>query len=62
MHVQNILAYYGNAFLYSNGVFKDIVGPNGEGITVRNISAGGIITGDMWSLTAEPHGFTATCQ
>jgi hypothetical protein len=55
--------HYGNAFLYANGVFKDIVGPNGEQVTVRNISAGGIITGDI-SIPGGvgPHGFTATCQ
>jgi hypothetical protein len=54
--------HYGNAFLYANGVFKDIVGPNGEQITVRNISAGEIITGDMWVPNSGAHGFTATCQ
>ena len=55
--------HYGNAFLYANGVFKDIVGPNGQQVTVRNISAGGIITGDT-SVPGSvgPHGFTATCQ
>jgi hypothetical protein len=53
--------HYGNAFLYANGVFKDIVGPNGEGTTLRNISANGIITGDMWANSGA-HGFTATCQ
>ena len=54
--------HYGNAFLYSNGVFKDIVGPNGEQVTVRNISAGGIITGDTSVAGKGPYGFTATCQ
>ena len=54
--------HYGNAFLYSNGVFKDIVGPHGEQVTVRNISAGGIITGDIALGGNGPHGFTATCQ
>ena len=54
--------HYGNAFLYSNGVFKDIVGPNGEQVTVRNISAGGSITGDIAMGGNGPHGFTATCQ
>jgi hypothetical protein len=55
--------HYGNGFLYANGVFKDIVGPNGQQVTVRNISAGGIITGDT-SVPGSvgPHGFTATCQ
>ena len=53
----------GNGFLYRNGIFKDIVGPNGQQVTVRNISAGGIITGDT-SVPGSvgPHGFTATCQ
>lgn len=54
--------HFANAFLYSNGVFKDIVGPNGEQVTVRNISAGGIITGDIGLGGNGPHGFTATCQ
>lgn len=54
--------HYANGFLYSNGVFKDIVGPNGEQVTVRGISAGGIITGDMALGGKGPHGFTATCQ
>jgi len=55
--------HFGNAFLYSNGVFKDIVGPNGQQVTVRNISAGGIITGDT-SVPGSvgPHGFTPTCS
>src|SRR5438067_582101 len=58
-----VVDHYGNAFLYSNGVFKDIVGPQGQQVTVRNISAGGIITGDT-SVPGSvgPHGFTATCQ
>lgn len=54
--------HFGNAFLYHNGVFKDIVGPHGEQVTVRNISAGGIITGDIALGGNGPHGFTATCQ
>jgi len=54
--------HFGNAFLYSDGVFKDIVGPNGEQVTVRNISAGGIITGDTSVGGKGPYGFTATCQ
>jgi hypothetical protein len=54
--------HYGNAFLYRNGAFKDIVGPHSEQVTVRNISAGGIITGDIAMGGKGPHGFTATCQ
>lgn len=54
--------HFGNAFLYTNGVFKDIVGPQGQQVTVRNISAGGIITGDTSVGGKGPYGFTATCQ
>jgi uncharacterized membrane protein len=53
---------WGNGFLYKNGVFKDIVGPNGALVTARGISANGIITGDMWISGSGSHGFTATCQ
>jgi uncharacterized membrane protein len=54
--------WYANGFLYKNGVFKDIVGPHGEYVTARGISANGIITGDIWSKSMATHGFTATCQ
>ncbi len=53
--------HYGSGFLYKNGVFKDIIGPNGLGVIARGISAGGIITGDMW-INGGSHGFTAICQ
>ena len=53
---------YANGFLYKNGVFKDIVGPNGEQVTVRGISPGGIISGDMWISASGSHGFTAKCH
>lgn len=53
--------WWGAAFLYTNGTFKDIVGPHGEQITVRGISSRGIITGNMATSTG-PHGFTVTCQ
>ena len=54
--------HYGVGFMYENGVFKDIAGPNGENVTVRGISASGIITGDMWIPSSGSHGFTAKCQ
>jgi uncharacterized membrane protein len=54
---------WGNGFLYKNGGYKDIVGPHGELITVRGISANNsIVTGDMWISSSGSHGFTATCQ
>lgn len=53
---------FSNGFLYKNGVFKDIVGPNGAQVTVRGISPGGIISGDMWISGSGSHGFTAKCR
>jgi len=46
-----------HGFLYRNGVFKDIVGPHGELVSVGGISANGVITGNIGS-----HGFTVNCQ
>jgi hypothetical protein len=55
--------HYSNGFLYKNGGYEDIVGPHGELVTVRGISANNsIITGDMWISSSGSHGFTATCQ
>jgi hypothetical protein len=51
----------GNGFLYRNGVFKDIVGPNGQYVSVRGISANGIITGVV-NKNHVGYGFTAKCQ
>jgi len=54
---------YSNGFLYKNGGYKDIVGPHGEQITARGISANNsTVTGDMWISSSGSHGFTATCQ
>jgi hypothetical protein len=57
----NHIAIGGPGFLYKNGVFKDIVGPNGEGLAARGISANGVITGDLYRKTGT-YGFTAKCQ
>ena len=54
--------HYSTGFLFKNGVFKDIIGPNGAEVTARGISANGIITGDMWISGSGSHGFTAVCQ
>ena len=55
--------HYGNGFLYKNGGFKDIVGPHGEPVVARGISANNsIVTGDMWINSSGSHGFTVTCQ
>ena len=51
----------GNGFLYRNGIFKDIVGPNGQYVTARGISANGIITG-LVTKNHAAYGFTANCQ
>jgi hypothetical protein len=48
---------FGTGFLYRNGVFKDIFGPNGERVEVGGISANGVITGDDGR-----RGFTVRCQ
>ena len=53
---------YSNGFLFKNGVFKNIVGPHGEQVTVYGISAHGIITGNMWISGTGQHGFTVNCQ
>ncbi len=50
-----------NGFLYDKGVFKDIVGPNGESVRLSSISPDGIITGDM-RVSNGIRGFTAVCQ
>ena len=41
--------------------FNFIVGPNGQYVTVRGISANGIITGLVTKNHAD-YGFTANCQ
>ena len=54
---------YGNGFLYKNGVFKNIIGPNGaQPVTTRGISANGVLTGDVWISGTGQHGFTANCH
>ena len=54
--------FFNDGFLYVNGVFKNIWGPNGEHATVRDISANGVITGDMYISGKGTHGFTVTCH
>jgi uncharacterized membrane protein len=54
--------YFNDGFLYVNGVFKNIWGPNGEHATVRGISANGTISGDMYINATGEHGFTVTCH
>jgi hypothetical protein len=54
--------FFNDGFLYVNGVFKNIWGPNGEHATVRGISANGVIAGDMYVSGTGEHGFTVTCQ
>lgn len=55
--------HYSNGFLYKDGGYKDIVGPHGELVTVRGISANNsIVTGDMWISSSGSHGFTAVCK
>jgi hypothetical protein len=53
---------YGDGFLYKNGLFKNIVGPQGQPVTVYGISAHGIITGYIWISGTGQHGFTVTCH
>lgn len=48
---------YSKSFLYKNGVFKDIFGPHGELVSVRGISANGVISGGF-----NGRGFTVNCQ
>jgi uncharacterized membrane protein len=59
--IGNRISIGGPGFLYNNGVFKDIVGPNGQYVSVRGISANGIITGSVDKNHAA-YGFTAKCQ
>jgi len=57
--------FFSDGFIYVNGVFKNIWGPNGEHATVRGISADGTISGDMginWTFGWGVYGFTVTCR
>lgn len=50
------------SFLYSNGVFKDIEVPNSDATQVTDISAKGIISGNVQYNDGSIKEFTATCK
>ena len=51
-----------SAFLYANGVFKNIFVPNADSTQVTDISANGVISGNAAFSNGSLKEFTATCK
>jgi hypothetical protein len=59
-HFQWLSTY--SAFLYANGVFKNIFVPNADSTQVTDISANGVISGNAAFSDGSVKEFTATCK